>query len=99
MSCKCKHQLKDHQWNFIKGKSQPCNECDCIDFNDKIMNELGVFFPKIDGFYRAICLYNGFVNDKCPNNRNSLCATKYIIKPETLYHLWEGKNAIKCLCG
>lgn len=61
--------------------------------------DLDVFFPKINGFYRPICLYNGIVEEKCPNNRNSLCSSKYKELPKHLYHEFDGKNAIKCLCG
>ena len=63
------------------------------------VNELDVFFPEVEGYYRAVCLYNGVVDKECPNNHNSLCSTKYIIRPESMYHPWDGRNAIKCLCG
>lgn len=62
-------------------------------------DKLDVFFPKIGNYYRAICLYNGIVAPKCPNNIDSLCSTEFEIRPRELYHEWDGKNAWKCLCG
>ncbi len=64
-----------------------------------LLHPLDTFFPKIDGFYRPICLYNGIVADKCPNNEDSLCKTKLLDYPRELYHEWDGKNAWKCNCG
>jgi len=68
------------------------------------MNELDVFFPKLEGnmgmvYYRAICLYNGVIDEKCPNNVESLCSTLLTERPTHHYHEWDGRNAWKCLCG
>ena len=71
------------------------------DFNltKKERKKLDVFFPKINYTYQAICLYNGVVDELCPNNKNSLCKTKNASRPRYAYHRWDGKNAWKCLCG
>lgn len=69
------------------------------DFFDCKFKEVKMFFPIIDGYYRVICLYDGHTADKCPNNENHLCKTKYVALPNGLFHKWDGKNAIKCLCG
>jgi hypothetical protein len=67
---------------------------------EKELNELDVFFPFMeDGTCRAICLYNGVVADKCPNNIDSLCSTKLFERPRSFYHAFDGKNAWKCNCG
>lgn len=58
-----------------------------------------IFFPKINGMYHAICLYNGEVAPKCPNNQDSICMTGHPERPRNLYHDWDGKNAWKCNCG
>lgn len=67
-------------------------------------DKLDIFFPEfIDKngrrYYRSVCLYNGVVYPKCQNNENSLCMTRYFKRPRHLYHKWDGKNAVKCLCG
>ena len=62
-------------------------------------NKLDVFFPKIGDYYQAICLYNGIIDTKCPNNENSLCMTKLTELPRNHYHPWDGRNAWKCPCG
>ena len=60
---------------------------------------LDVFFPMgYEGYYHAICLYNGVVDDLCPNNHNSLCRTSLHERPRELYHDWDGRNAWKCPC-
>ena len=69
------------------------------DFFGCEFEEVKMFFPIIDGYYRVICLYNGYVDDKCTNNENSLCSAKYVDFPEGLFHHWDGRNCIKCLCG
>ncbi len=69
------------------------------DLTEEEKDELDVYFPKINEYYRAVCLYNGDKAGKCPNNQNSLCSAKYKERPRELYHQWDGKNAIKCLCG
>ena len=50
---------------------------------------------------RPKCLYNGIDNFKCSNNENSLCRTVYLTIESfmLLYHPFDGKNYIKCLCG
>jgi len=62
-------------------------------------NRLDVFFPEINGYYQAVCLYNGYLDMKCPNNKDSLCLTKLTARPREFYHEWDGKNAWKCPCG
>lgn len=66
---------------------------------DKLEDKLDIFFPKIDGFYRPICLYNGRVAERCPCNDNGLCMTKLLDYPRNFYHEFDGKNAWKCQCG
>ena len=70
-----------------------------LNLTDKEKKKLDMFFPKIRFLYQPICLYNGIVAPKCLNNKDSLCITKYSTRPRHLYHRWDGKNAIKCLCG
>lgn len=65
----------------------------------KDKKRLDCFFPKINGMYRTICLYNGYLFPKCPNNENGLCMTNYLTYPYSLIHRFDGKNNIKCLCG
>jgi hypothetical protein len=50
---------------------------------------------------RAKCLYDGVYFEKCPNNENGLCRTIYstIESFMLLFHDFDGKNYIKCLCG
>lgn len=50
---------------------------------------------------RAKCLYDGVHYEKCPNNDNGLCRTIYpsIEAFMFLFHEFDGKNYIKCLCG
>jgi hypothetical protein len=60
---------------------------------------LDKFFVLKEGYYRPICLYDGIHYEKCPNNENGLCKTKYQSLPRHLYHDFDGKNAINCLCG
>ena len=47
------------------------------------------------------CFYNGIENEQCPNNKNNICRTVYptIESFMSLYHPFDGKNYIKCLCG
>ena len=67
---------------------------------DRHNKKWDVFFPQMpDGTFRAICLYNGVVAEKCPNNVNSLCSSHLPRRPDELYHVWDGKNAWKCNCG
>jgi len=61
--------------------------------------ELDVFFPFIDGGYRAVCLNNGIIGPKCRNNQDSICVMICPERPRTLYHAWDGKNCWKCPCG
>lgn len=70
-----------------------------FDLSEIVINRLKVFFPLINGYFRPICLYNGYNFEKCNNNENSLCKTKYKELPIDLFHRFDGKNAIKCLCG
>ena len=51
--------------------------------------------------FRARCLYDGKHNSKCPNNENGLCRTIYLTLKSfiILFHKFDGKNYIKCLCG
>jgi hypothetical protein len=56
-------------------------------------------FIKVKRGYRPICLYNGLVADKCPNNLGCTCSQTYPDYPRHLYHDWDGKNVLKCLCG
>lgn len=60
---------------------------------------LDIFFPKIDIYYRAICLNNGFIGPLCRNNKDSLCCIELLERPRDFYHAWDGKNAWKCPCG
>jgi len=63
-------------------------------------DRLDVFFPKLpDGFYHAVCLNNGFIGPKCPNNIDSICTMACPERPRDFYHAWDGKNAWKCPCG
>ena len=50
---------------------------------------------------RAKCLYDGKNNPKCSNNENGLCITVYLTLKGfiLLFHEFDGKNYIKCLCG
>ena len=50
---------------------------------------------------RPKCLYDGIHNDKCPNNEDGRCRTVYLTLRAfmLLYHEFDGKNYIKCLCG
>ena len=50
---------------------------------------------------RAKCFYDGKHNLKCFNNVNGLCLTIYpdIESFMFLFHEFDGKNYIKCLCG
>ena len=50
---------------------------------------------------RPKCLYDGIHNSKCPNNINGLCMTIYTTLESfmLLFHVFDGKNYIKCLCG
>ena len=50
---------------------------------------------------RAKCLYDGIHHEKCFNNENGLCKTIYLEMDGffKLYHEFDGKNYIKCLCG
>lgn len=50
---------------------------------------------------RAKCKYDGIYYEKCPNNENGLCRTIYcsIESFMFLFHEFDGKNYIKCLCG
>lgn len=66
---------------------------------ETIKDKRDVFFPKIEGYYQAICLYNGIIDIKCPNNQDSLCKTKLEERPRKFYHDWDGRNVWKCLCG
>lgn len=52
-----------------------------------------------DGYYRFHCRYDGFHYEKCPNNNNGICKTKYKELPIKLLHSFDNKNIIKCLCG
>ena len=61
--------------------------------------KLDIFFPFIEGYYRAICLNNGFIGIRCSNNCDSLCCMKLLVRPRESYHPWDGKNAWKCPCG
>ena len=50
---------------------------------------------------RAKCFYDGIHFIKCPNNDNGICRTIY---PDLksfilLFHEFDNKNYIKCLCG
>jgi hypothetical protein len=61
---------------------------------------LDVFFPQLsDGTYRAVCLNNGFIGERCRNNLDSLCVMILLERPRDFYHYWDGKNAWKCPCG
>lgn len=66
-------------------------------------HKLDVFFPEYyhNGiiYYTAVCLYNGIVDKKCPNNQYSLCGTALQERPRNHYHPWDGRNAWKCPCG
>ncbi len=70
-----------------------------FDLTKEEKNKLDIFFPKVGKYYRAMCLYNGVIAPECPNNESNLCNTNYTEKPRHLYHRWDSKNAIKCLCG
>ncbi len=50
---------------------------------------------------KAKCLYDGIHSPKCPNNENGLCRTIYLTLEAfmLLFHKFDGKNYIKCLCG
>lgn len=50
---------------------------------------------------KAKCLYDGIHYEKCSNNQNGLCKTVYLSFKafKLLYHPFDGKNYIKCLCG
>lgn len=51
----------------------------------------------IDGYYRFYCRYDGFHYEKCLNNENGICKTKYKDFPLILIHKFDNKNIIKCL--
>lgn len=70
--------------------------------SDKIVllkSSLLVFFPKIGRYYQAICLNNGFIGPRCPNNLNSICQIQHVEIPWDYLHEWDGKNVYKCPCG
>ena len=50
---------------------------------------------------RAKCRYDGIHYSQCFNNENGLCKTVYstIEGFMFLFHKFDGKNYIKCLCG
>ena len=91
----------------IPASMMPGINCDYRDTCKKcggsgILNEKDqedVFFPKIGEYYQAVCLYNGVVDKKCPNNIDSLCSTRLHKRPKNFYHEWDGRNAWKCPCG
>jgi hypothetical protein len=59
-----------------------------------------LFFHRMEnGHLRAICLYNGVVAPKCPNNNDSMCRTELFDYPRSKYHEFDGKNVWKCDCG
>lgn len=58
-----------------------------------------IFFTRINGFIRPICLYDGQIASRCPNNDDGLCSTKLLDYPRESYHDWDGKNCWKCPCG
>lgn len=60
---------------------------------------LDIFFPKVGEYFRAVCLNNGMIGPRCPNNDNSLCCIQCFERPRLFYHAWDGKNAWKCPCG
>ena len=33
MYCKCGHQLRDHEWNFIAEKPESCTRCNCMNYD------------------------------------------------------------------
>ena len=47
------------------------------------------------------CLYDGVHYGLCPNNNNGKCKTIYKTMEGffLLFHKFDGKNYIKCLCG
>jgi len=50
---------------------------------------------------RAKCLYDGKHFKRCSNNNNGICRTIYLTLESfmLLFHDFDGKNYIKCLCG
>ena len=50
---------------------------------------------------RAKCLYDGIYYEKCPNNENGICKTIYLDLNSfcILFHKFDKRNYIKCLCG
>lgn len=62
-------------------------------------SRLDLYFPKIGEYYRAICLNNGDIGPRCPNNVNSICVIEHKERPRRYYHAWDGKNCYKCPCG
>lgn len=61
---------------------------------------LDKFFPETNPeIFQAICLNNGVIGAKCPNNNNGLCIIRHTKRPRDFYHPWDGKNAYKCPCG
>lgn len=79
-----------------------CNNCKCYFYDKKGENRdtRDVFFHRmVNGRLRAICLYNGVVAKKCPNNEDSICKTELFDFPRGEYHDFDGKNVYKCNCG
>lgn len=70
---------------------------------NKNLNLTGKFkmysFILFNGYVRFYCRYDGNNFEKCPNNENGLCRTKYLYFPNVLIHKFDKKNCIKCLCG
>lgn len=61
---------------------------------------LDKFFPEVEpGIFQAICLNNGVIGVRCPNNNDGLCTIKHTKRPRYFYHPWDGKNVYKCPCG
>ncbi len=57
------------------------------------------YFTCENGYYRAVCFYDGDSYPKCPCNEVSLCSTLSPKLPRQFLHPFDGKNSWQCKCG
>lgn len=46
MTCKCRHSIRDHDWNFNSGEKEPCHRCDCNNFKEASNRKVKRFIKK-----------------------------------------------------
>jgi len=82
MVCICGHDIRDHEWNFVKGKPEPCTICDCPDYIDESRGEKMDMSKIVELGDRVVDTITGFKGCVTAKIVYMYDCTQYLVQPK-----------------